>query len=141
MNGEFYDFERIRDQLIKSGAIFKTKSDGEILPHLFERKGMNILSDLRGEFSFVLWDENNKFMIPYRDRFGIKPLYHTWHEGSFVVASEIKALLAFSIAFLTSLSRVWDLQSDEVATRVSPAGQLGWTQTEIPILRLRVRSR
>jgi asparagine synthetase B (glutamine-hydrolysing) len=141
VNGEFYDFERIRDQLIKSGAIFKTKSDSEILPHLFERKGMNILSDLRGEFSFVLWDENNKFMIPCRDRFGIKPLYYTWHEGSFVVASEIKALLAFSIAFLTSLSRVWDLQSDEVATRVSQAGQLGWTQTEIPILRLRVRSR
>jgi asparagine synthase (glutamine-hydrolysing) len=62
--------------------------------HLYQRKGMNILSGLRGEFSFLLWDENNRTMIACRDRFGIKPLYYTWHDGAFIAASEIKALLA-----------------------------------------------
>jgi asparagine synthase (glutamine-hydrolysing) len=97
VNGEFYDFERIRDRLTATGAVFKTKSDSEILPHLYERKGMNILDDLRGEFSFVIWDENSRAMIACRDRFGIKPLYYTWHKGSFIVASEIKALLALGV--------------------------------------------
>jgi asparagine synthase (glutamine-hydrolysing) len=66
---------------------------------------MNILSGLRGEFSFLLWDENNRTMIACRDRFGIKPLYYTWHDGAFIAASEIKALLALWVP------AHWDLET------------------------------
>ncbi len=97
VNGEFYNFEGIRSELERSGAVFKTKSDSEILPHLYDRKGMNILDSLNGEFAFVVWDESNRTLFACRDRFGIKPLYYTWHKGSFMVASEIKALLALGV--------------------------------------------
>ena len=74
-NGEFYDFKRIRADLTARGARFRTKSDSEIVLHLFERYGLeDTLKELRGEFAFGLYDKHEDALYLVRDRFGIKPL-------------------------------------------------------------------
>jgi len=97
VNGEFYDFEQIRNKLIKQGIKFKTSSDSEIALHLYDLYGVNCLRELRGEFSFCLWDEQAKMLFAARDRFGINPLYYSEFEGKLYIASEIKALLAAGV--------------------------------------------
>lgn len=95
-NGEFYDYARIRADLHARGARFRTKSDSEIVLHLYPRLGLEgMLPHLRGEFAFGLYDERRDELVLVRDRFGIKPLY--WTEtanGSFVFGSEVKVLFA-----------------------------------------------
>ncbi len=97
VNGEFYGFESIRDELKKLGHTFSTESDSEILIHLYEEMGTSCLHKLRGEFAFILSDEKNQTFIAARDRFGIKPLFYTRQGEQVFVASEIKALLAMGI--------------------------------------------
>jgi asparagine synthase (glutamine-hydrolysing) len=97
VNGEFYDFERIRRELERGGHRFRTKSDSEIALHLYEDLGTHCVQHLRGEFAFVLWDETNQVLFAGRDRLGIKPLYYTMHEGTLYLASEVKALFAFGV--------------------------------------------
>ena len=94
VNGEFYDFERIRSELKARGHCFRTKSDSEIALHLYEDYGPECLHHLRGEYAFVIWDERNQRMIAGRDRFGVKPLFYAEHGGALYLASEAKALLA-----------------------------------------------
>lgn len=105
VNGEFYDFERIRTELEKSGHRFRTQSDSEIVLHLYEEYGTQCLHHLRGEFAFVLWDERNQLLFAARDRFGIKPLYYAQIGNSLCFASEIKALIALG------LTPRWDQES------------------------------
>ena len=76
VNGEFYDFERIKAELEARGHRFKTNSDSEILVHLYQEKGTACLKELRGEFSFLLWDNKEQRIFAARDRFGIRPLYY-----------------------------------------------------------------
>jgi len=97
VNGEFYGYQAIRDELRNDGFHFSTDSDSEILLHLYQREGMGALDALRGEFAAVIADRRNNVMIGVRDRFGIKPLFYTVHEGSVLFASEIKALLAMGV--------------------------------------------
>ena len=97
VNGEFYDFERIRQNLEEQGHKFSTRSDSEIALHLYEELGVHCLEHLRGEFALVLWDENCGRLFAARDRFGIKPLYYAVHEGTLYLASEIKALIAMGV--------------------------------------------
>ncbi len=94
VNGEFYDFIRIRQELTEKGHRFRTESDSEILLHLYEELGASAVHQLRGEFAFALWDENAQILFAGRDRFGIKPLYYAWHKGTLYLASEVKALFA-----------------------------------------------
>lgn len=105
VNGEFYDFARIRDDLTQRGHSFKTKSDSEILLPLYLEYGEECLKHLRGEFAFVLWDERRQILFAARDRFGIKPLFYAWLGGTLVIASEIKAL------FAAGLTASWDNNS------------------------------
>ncbi len=93
VNGEFYDYKRIRAQLICEGASFRTKSDSEIALHLFQRHGLEFVHHLRGEFAFALFDKPNRRLILARDRFGIRPLYYAILPHGIVFGSEIKALL------------------------------------------------
>jgi asparagine synthase (glutamine-hydrolysing) len=97
VNGEFYDFERIRRELEARGHRFRTKSDSEIALHLYEDFGVHGLTQLRGEFAFVLWDANNQTLFAARDRFGIKPLFYAWHNDTLFLASEAKALFAAGV--------------------------------------------
>ena len=94
-NGEFYDFQHIRAQLVAQGVTFASKSDSEILLHLYPRYGMEkTIEYLRGEFAFALFDKNEECLYLVRDRFGIKPLYWTETEQGVVFGSELKVLFA-----------------------------------------------
>src|SRR5262245_30717296 len=97
VNGEFYDYLRYQRELVVRGHRLRTKSDSEILLHLYEEEGVHCLRHLRGEFAFVLWDERNKLLFAARDRFGIKPLYYARHKETLYFASEAKALLAAGV--------------------------------------------
>ncbi len=96
-NGEFYDFETIRDSLIRKGYRFKTGSDSEIALHLYHEYGTACLKHLRGEFAFTIWDNNNQTLFAARDRLGVNPLYYAEYDGKLFVGSEIKALLAAGV--------------------------------------------
>ena len=93
-NGEIYNFYFLRKELLSRGHIFKTRSDTEVLLHLYEEKGDDCLSYLRGMFAFALWDSRKLRLLLARDRFGKKPLYYLLHDGAVCFASEMKALLS-----------------------------------------------
>jgi asparagine synthase (glutamine-hydrolysing) len=105
VSGEFYGFEEIRSRLELDGHRFRTKSDSEILVHLYEDYGCEALDWLRGEFAFVLWDAERQTLLAARDRFGIKPLFYFETAGQVMFASEVKALFAAGAA------REWDIES------------------------------
>ena len=92
-NGEIYNFQELREKLIECGHIFKTKTDSEVLLHGYEEYGKALLNMLRGMFSFVIWDKKTKELFGARDFFGIKPLYYTKMNGSFLFGSEIKSFI------------------------------------------------
>lgn len=98
-NGEVYNYESLRASLISRGHTFSTHSDSEVILHLYEEKGERCVEDLRGMFSFAIWDENKKQLFAARDRLGQKPLYYIDLGGEFFFASEIKALLALDPSF------------------------------------------
>ncbi|MEJ2308514.1 MAG: asparagine synthase (glutamine-hydrolyzing) [Gammaproteobacteria bacterium] len=94
-NGELYDYQRIRANLSAEGARFLTKSDSEIVMHLYPKLGLEgTLPHLRGEFAFALYDRDEETVHLVRDRFGIKPLYWTEIDGGLVFGSELKVLFA-----------------------------------------------
>lgn len=94
-NGEFYDYQRLRADLTARGARFRTKSDSELVLHLYPRLGLDgMLEHLRGEFAFALYDRREDRLILVRDRFGVRPLYWTMAGGDLVFGSEIKVLFA-----------------------------------------------
>ena len=108
VNGEFYDFERIRTELEAKGHVFRTRSDSEIALHLYEDLGAACLHQLRGEFAFAIWDEHDRVLVAGRDRFGIKPLYYALHNGACHIASEIKALSALGVPLRWDVETVFD---------------------------------
>lgn len=97
VNGEFYGYEQIQQELERDGHKLRTKSDSEIALHLYEKLGTDCLEHLRGEFAFVLWDEKNRTLFAARDRFGIKPLFFTQQNDTVYMASEAKALFAAGV--------------------------------------------
>lgn len=92
-NGEIYNFKDIRENLLEKGHTFKTNGDGEVLLHGYEEYGKKLVSMLRGMFSFVIWNKNNKELFGARDPFGIKPLYYATLENELLFGSEIKGFL------------------------------------------------
>ncbi|KAJ7599771.1 putative asparagine synthase [Mycena floridula] len=92
VNGELYDYKKLREGLESQGCKFQTSSDSELVLHLYKIYGQNLFFHLRGEFAFVLYDSQKDLLIAARDRFGIKPLYYTMVDGRLLLASEMKAL-------------------------------------------------
>ncbi len=94
-NGEFYDYQRIRTDLTMHGSRFKTKSDSEIILHLYPRFGLEeTIKRLRGEFAFALYDASEETLHLVRDRFGIKPLYYHLSDDAVTFGSEVKVIMA-----------------------------------------------
>jgi len=104
VNGEFYGYQDIRQNLKANGYQFSSDSDSEIALHLYQQRGMQMASELRGEYAAVLADERQGIMVAIRDRFGIKPLYYAAIDGNVFFASEIKTLLALGVPAR------WDLE-------------------------------
>ena len=93
-NGEIYNFEEIRRQLITQGHQFRTRSDTETIVHAYEEWGSSCVNRFRGMFAFAIRDEPRDRLFLARDRFGKKPLFYAIYDGTFVFASEMKAILA-----------------------------------------------
>jgi asparagine synthase (glutamine-hydrolysing) len=93
-NGEIYNHQELRKELVKAGHFFKSDhSDTEVLVHGWEEWGVKLLERLNGMYAFCLYDKNKKQLFLARDRFGEKPLYYSEYNGKFVFASELKSLL------------------------------------------------
>jgi asparagine synthase (glutamine-hydrolysing) len=93
-NGEIYNYQDLRRDLLARGHIFKTQTDTEVIVHLYEEFGNSCVEKLRGMFAFAIWDDNKQQLLLARDRVGIKPLYYALTETGLVFGSEIKAILA-----------------------------------------------
>ena len=93
-NGEIYNYQELQQELIQAGHSFASNCDTEVLVHGYEQWGKGLLNKLRGMFAFVIWDKAKQELFGARDFFGIKPLYYAQMNGTFMYASEIKALLA-----------------------------------------------
>jgi len=92
-NGEIYNCRELRKDLIAKGHIFKTKSDSEVILHLYEEEGENCVKYLNGMFAIALWDSRKRKLFLARDRFGIKPLYIAISEDLICFASELTAII------------------------------------------------
>ena len=92
-NGEIYNYQSIREELVKAGHVFTTKTDSEVLLHGFEEYGTDLLNKLRGMFAFIIWDKNTKTLFGARDFFGIKPFYYAEMQGTLLFGSEIKSFV------------------------------------------------
>ncbi len=96
LNGEIYNYRRLREELEARGHKFYTRSDTEVIVHAYEEYGENFVTRLDGMFGLAVWDEKEKKLVLARDRAGEKPLYYASREGKeLVFASELKAILAY----------------------------------------------
>jgi asparagine synthase (glutamine-hydrolysing) len=92
-NGEIYNYQGIRDDLISKGHVFKTKTDTEVILHGYEEYGPEVLNKFRGMFGIAIWDLVSKELFIARDFFGIKPMYYTQVGNDLIFGSEIKCIL------------------------------------------------
>jgi asparagine synthase (glutamine-hydrolysing) len=93
-NGEIYNYQELRNRLEQSGHQLRTQSDGEVLSHLYEEFGDDLVTHLNGIFAFALWDRRRGRILLARDHHGVKPLYYAQVGGRLLFASELKSLLA-----------------------------------------------
>lgn len=93
-NGEIYNYRELRAELLAAGYQFATRSDTEVILHLFDREGPRCVHRLNGMFAFAIWDSHDQSLFIARDRLGVKPLYYHWDGSRLLFASELKALVA-----------------------------------------------
>lgn len=94
-NGEIYNMNSIKEDLIKKGALFRTDSDTEVILNGFAREGVSFIKKLNGIFAFAIYKSSAKELVLVRDRLGVKPLFYTVLNNTIVFASEIKGLFEY----------------------------------------------
>jgi asparagine synthase (glutamine-hydrolysing) len=92
-NGEIYNFLELRHELQQKGHQFRSRTDTEVIVHLWEEEGVRCVDRLRGMFAFAIWDDRQKVLFLARDRLGKKPLFYAMLPDRFLFGSEIKAIL------------------------------------------------
>lgn len=100
-NGEIYNYQELREELIAAGHTFTTHTDSETLLHGYEEWGEQLVDRLRGMYGFVIWDRVEKKLFGARDIFGIKPFYYAQMNGTFLFGSEIKSFVTTAIFKMT----------------------------------------
>jgi asparagine synthase (glutamine-hydrolysing) len=111
-NGEIFNYLELRQELIKKGHKFASRSDTEVILHLYQEEGETCVQRLNGQWAFAIWDTKKKKLFLSRDRIGVRPLFYAAQHGNFVFASEIKAIFAG-----LDIPRELDLQAlDEIFT-------------------------
>jgi asparagine synthase (glutamine-hydrolysing) len=112
-NGEIYNYRELREELEGRGHALRTRTDVEVLVHLYEEYGPDFLNKLNGQFAFAIYDRRDRSLFLARDHFGICPLFYTVADGLFIYASEIKAILEHPLVprevDLTGLDQVLSL--------------------------------
>jgi len=93
-NGEIFNYLELREELIKKGHHFATRSDTEVILHLYQEEGERCVERLNGQWAFGIWDVRQRKLFLSRDRLGVRPLFYTRTSEGLLFASEIKALLA-----------------------------------------------
>lgn len=93
LNGEIYNYQKLKEELTRKGHTFSTTSDTECIVHLYEEYGEQCVQYLRGMFAFAVIDQKNRSLFIARDRLGIKPLFYSINGGQILFASEMKAIL------------------------------------------------
>jgi asparagine synthase (glutamine-hydrolysing) len=102
-NGEIFNYQELALELERGGAVFRTKSDTEVILRLYEKEGIEGIGRLNGMFAISILDERSGEMFLARDRIGVKPLYFVEHDGLLLFASEIKALLVAGVKPIADL--------------------------------------
>jgi len=97
VSGEFYEHAALRAELSARGHVLRSRSDSEVLVHLYEERGAAAIEALRGEFALLLWDARERALLAARDRFGVRPLCYARLGSGWGFASEVKALLAAGV--------------------------------------------
>ena len=96
-NGEIYNFQELKTDLISKGYSFKSNSDTEVIIYLYQEYQEKCLDLLRGMFAFAIWDKSNQILFLARDRIGKKPLYYYFNGKTLLFASEIKSILVDAV--------------------------------------------
>ena len=111
-NGEIFNYVELREELIKNGHRFATRSDTEVILHLYQDQGERCVERLNGQWAFAIWDAAQRKLFLSRDRMGVRPLFYAQTDDGFLFASEIKALFAHP-----GVDRQLDLQAlDQILT-------------------------
>jgi asparagine synthase (glutamine-hydrolysing) len=111
-NGEIFNYVELREELLAKGHRFATRSDTEVILHLFEEEGEDCVRHLNGQWAFAIWDSQRRRLFLSRDRLGVRPLFYTQVNKAFIFGSEIKAIFA-----LPEVAREIDVHGlDEVFT-------------------------
>ena len=140
-NGEIYNHDQLRPELLARGHRYRTRSDTETIVHLYEEEGERVVERLRGMFAFAIWDRPRRRLFLARDRLGIKPLYYAMTEDELLFASEIKAILvarpgrpAFNEAVLPEFLATGFVSGEETFFRgikkLLPGRTLSWSPGE-----------
>jgi asparagine synthase (glutamine-hydrolysing) len=95
-NGEIFNYIELREELMRKGHIFATRSDTEVILHMYEEVGEDCVSRFNGQWAFAIWDRRERKLFLSRDRLGVRPLFYTFAGGAFLFASEVKALFGCS---------------------------------------------
>lgn len=121
-NGQIYNTKELKETLIKEGFNINSHSDTEILLKSYIHYGKDVVNHLNGIFAFAIWDTEKKHLFLARDHFGVKPLFYTTIENTFIFSSEIKGLLAYP-----GVEKILDEQGISELFGIGPAHTPGLT--------------
>jgi asparagine synthase (glutamine-hydrolysing) len=123
-NGEIFNYLELRENLTRDGHRFATRSDTEVILHMYEKYGTNCVQYLNGQWSFAIWDKKRRRLFASRDRFGVRPFFYARTPNAFLFASEIKALFVhpevpheLNLAALNQIFTFWFTLPPETAFR------------------------